>query len=188
MKAWRSSLGRGRARYYPVIKGLKRGDKVAAAGGFLIDAETRLNPAAAATYFGASGGPQSSGRPDVQSAPSPATERSGPGRSSRNRTIPARQAGAQGDGRRARRRRPQEHRATARGRPATGDQRSGFALSPGVALGSMGVPVKITLRGQTVFLCCKGCMGKAKRNPDEMLKKLAEARRGQARRLNDPSN
>ena len=32
---------------------------VAAAGGFLIDAETRLNPAAAATYFGASGGPQS---------------------------------------------------------------------------------------------------------------------------------
>jgi hypothetical protein len=45
----------------------------------------------------------------------------------------------------------------------------------GAALGSMGVPVKITLRGQTVFLCCKGCMGKAKRSPDEMLKKLAEA-------------
>jgi hypothetical protein len=43
------------------------------------------------------------------------------------------------------------------------------------ALGSMGVPVKITLRGQPVFLCCKGCMGKAKRSPDEMLKKLADA-------------
>jgi hypothetical protein len=41
-------------------------------------------------------------------------------------------------------------------------------------LGSMGVPVKITLRGQTVFLCCKGCMGKAKRSPDEMLKKVAD--------------
>jgi hypothetical protein len=38
----------------------------------------------------------------------------------------------------------------------------------------MGVPVKITLRGQTVFLCCKGCTGKAKRNPDEMLKILAD--------------
>jgi hypothetical protein len=39
----------------------------------------------------------------------------------------------------------------------------------------MGVPVKITLRGQPVFLCCQGCVGKAKRSPDEMLKKLAEA-------------
>ena len=34
---------------------------MAAAGGFLVDAETRLNPAAASTYFGASGGPQSAG-------------------------------------------------------------------------------------------------------------------------------
>ena len=39
----------------------------------------------------------------------------------------------------------------------------------------MGVPVKITLRGQTVFLCCKGCVAKAKRSPEETLKKLAEA-------------
>ena len=57
LKAWKSSLGRS-GHYYPVIKGLKFGDKVAAAGGLLIDAETRLNPAAAATYYGASGGPQ----------------------------------------------------------------------------------------------------------------------------------
>ena len=48
---------------YPVLKGLAAGDKVAAAGGFLIDAETRLNPAAASTYFGASGGPQAGGMP-----------------------------------------------------------------------------------------------------------------------------
>ena len=26
----------------------------------------------------------------------------------------------------------------------------------------MGVPVKITLRGKPVFLCCTGCIGKAK--------------------------
>ena len=71
LKAWKSSLGRGKADTIPVIKGLKPGDKVAAAGGFLIDAETRLNPAAAATYFGASGGPQSNGRPSVPSVPSP---------------------------------------------------------------------------------------------------------------------
>jgi hypothetical protein len=44
------------------------------------------------------------------------------------------------------------------------------------ALGSMGVPVKITLRGQPVFLCCEGCMGSAKRSPDEMLKKIASVK------------
>ena len=43
--------------FYPVISGIAAGDRVAAAGAFLIDAETRLNPAAAAAYFGASGTP-----------------------------------------------------------------------------------------------------------------------------------
>ena len=61
-------LGPRHDDYYPVTKGLEPGDKVAAAGGFLIDAETRLNPAAAATYFGASGSPQSGGRPGAASA------------------------------------------------------------------------------------------------------------------------
>ena len=32
--------------FYPVLKGLRSGDRVAAAGAFLIDAETRLNPGA----------------------------------------------------------------------------------------------------------------------------------------------
>src|SRR5208282_2539793 len=52
-------LGPRQDDFYPVLKGLAAGDKVAAAGGFLVDAETRLNPAAASIYFGASGGPQS---------------------------------------------------------------------------------------------------------------------------------
>ena len=43
--------------FYPVIEGLKAGDKVAAAGSFLIDAETRLTAGAGSTYFGASSGP-----------------------------------------------------------------------------------------------------------------------------------
>ena len=42
----------------------------------------------------------------------------------------------------------------------------------GAALGSMGVPVKIMLRGKPVYLCCKGCIGKAKRDPEGTLKKL----------------
>ena len=48
--------------FYPVVKGLRAGQRVAAAGAFLVDAETRLNPAAGSTYIGASGGPQTATR------------------------------------------------------------------------------------------------------------------------------
>jgi len=41
---------------YPVVKGLEPGERVATAGAFLIDAETRLNPSLAAGYFGAGRG------------------------------------------------------------------------------------------------------------------------------------
>jgi hypothetical protein len=36
----------------------------------------------------------------------------------------------------------------------------------------MGVPVKVMLKGQPVFLCCKGCKEDALANPDEMLAKV----------------
>jgi len=36
--------------FYPVIEGLREGDRVAAEGAFLIDAESRLNPSASALY------------------------------------------------------------------------------------------------------------------------------------------
>jgi hypothetical protein len=39
--------------FYPVVEGLEAGRPVAAAGAFLVDAETRLNPSLAAGYFGA---------------------------------------------------------------------------------------------------------------------------------------
>jgi Cu(I)/Ag(I) efflux system membrane fusion protein len=39
--------------YYPVVEGLESGQRVASSGAFLVDAETRLNPALAAGYFGA---------------------------------------------------------------------------------------------------------------------------------------
>jgi Cu(I)/Ag(I) efflux system membrane fusion protein len=42
---------------YPVVAGLREGDRVVARGAFLVDAEARLSPGAGATYFGASGGP-----------------------------------------------------------------------------------------------------------------------------------
>jgi hypothetical protein len=174
-------LGPRHDGYYPVTKGLKAGDKVAAAGGFLIDAETRLNPAAAATYFGASGGPQSgspqsSGRPSAPSVPSqrpvdPGKSDEPPaGNPIRPKAEPeSKVTAADAD--------PEdlkniEQLPEADRKPALAQR---ICPVTGAALGSMGVPVKITLRGQTVFLCCKGCVGKAKRSPDEMLKKLADA-------------
>jgi hypothetical protein len=46
-------LGRRCGDYFPVLGGLAPGQLVVTAGAFLLDAETRLNPAAAAGYFGA---------------------------------------------------------------------------------------------------------------------------------------
>ena len=44
-------------------------------------------------------------------------------------------------------------------------------------LGSMGAPIKLDLNGKPVFLCCKGCTGKAKANPKATLAKVAELKK-----------
>jgi hypothetical protein len=41
-------------------------------------------------------------------------------------------------------------------------------------LGSMGTPVKLTLEGKAVFLCCKGCQDEARANPKGTLAKVEE--------------
>ena len=41
-------------------------------------------------------------------------------------------------------------------------------------LGSMGVPLKLDIKGQPVFVCCKGCKRKAESDPDKTLAKVAE--------------
>ena len=40
-------------------------------------------------------------------------------------------------------------------------------------LGAMGAPVKITIKGQPVFLCCDDCVAEAKANPDKTLASVA---------------
>jgi len=156
--------------YYPVLKGLKPGDEVAAAGSFLIDAETRLNPAAASSYFGASGGPQSSARGGSTGGSSSGTS-SGAG-SSPGPQSPAGQPQPK----------PEAHQPTAGAlknlaQLPEADRRLALKqrVCPitGAPLGAMGVPFKITLRGHPVFLCCKGCAAQAKRDPDGTLKKIA---------------
>jgi hypothetical protein len=46
------------------------------------------------------------------------------------------------------------------------------AVQEGVRLGSMGVPVKVTLNGQTVFLCCEACVKKAESHPAQTLERV----------------
>ena len=149
-------LGPRQDDFYPVLKGLSAGDQVVAAGGFLVDAETRLNPAAASTYFGAGGGPQSgSGSPPVMQKPSQdkVTQAKPPAA-----VVPSEE-----DIKNIEQLPPEDWQ------PA---KAQGMCPVTETALGSMGVPVKITLRGKPVYLCCKNCIGKAKRDPDGTLKKL----------------
>ena len=50
------------------------------------------------------------------------------------------------------------------------------AVQEGVRLGSMGVPVKVMVKGQPVFLCCTGCEDKAKADPDRALEKVRKSK------------
>jgi membrane fusion protein, copper/silver efflux system len=130
--------------YYPVLGGLEAGDRVATAGSFLIDAETRLNPAAGSIYFGGTGstkGNQSSGSPIRPSTP----EDVGSKIKANLAKLPT-----DADKRLAR---LQEFC------PVLKDSR----------LGSMGVPVKVTIEDRPVFLCCKTCTKDALANPKETL-------------------
>jgi YHS domain-containing protein len=47
------TLGERCGDWYPVVRGVESGQLVVVAGAFLLDAETRLDPSLAATYFGA---------------------------------------------------------------------------------------------------------------------------------------
>jgi hypothetical protein len=130
---------------YPVVRGLEAGQRVVTAGAFLLDAETRLNPGVAASYFGAG----RSAAPEPREAPS---------------TAPA----APADDKIARaldRLAPQERELARRQRvcPVTGEP-----------LGSMGTPPVVVVEGRTVFLCCKGCEAELRKQPAKYLAKLGK--------------
>ena len=173
-------LGPRCAGYYSVLEGLSRGDQVAAAGAFLIDAETRLNPAAAMEYFGASGSgrgnsstisattSKATGGGKPPSTPQPAKLGTPPKKAdSSGSASPAPTAGA--------------IKLTAAqlqniAKLAPADQPTAIkqAVCPitGQPLGSMGKPEKIELDGHVVFLCCPACRDDAQRKKDDVLQKL----------------
>ena len=37
-------------------------------------------------------------------------------------------------------------------------------------LGSMGKPIRVTVAGQSIFVCCEGCVAAVKRNPEKYLR------------------
>jgi membrane fusion protein, copper/silver efflux system len=152
-------LGPRVGEYYPVFKGLEVGQKVAAAGAFLIDAETRLKPSAG-TYFGASGGSKSTSAQSLTPMPE---------RSTTAQTMPPDSGESPENVKNNLAKLPPEDQEL------VAEQK--FCPITKLCLGSMGVPVKITLKGQPVFLCCPGCVDKAKNDPDATMKIVKELNR-----------
>jgi len=130
---------------YPVIRGLEPGRRVAIAGAFLLDAETRLNPSLAAGYFGAGRGD----RPAVAAQPGAAGEGgAGPAAAS---TEALRELA------------PEDRRLAE-------DQKR--CPVTGMPLGSMGLPKRLVVSGRVVFLCCGGCAAQLLREPAKYLAQL----------------
>ena len=144
-------LGPEQVAFYPVLKGISAGDKIVTAGSFLVDAETRLNPAAGSIYFGGSGGGSKGGsavttvRPTTPENPDA-------------KIVASLAALSPGD------------RATAEA------QRFCPVLTSN-RLGSMGPPVKVSIDGQSVFLCCEGCKDQALAKLEETLAHVAKSKR-----------
>jgi hypothetical protein len=45
-------------------------------------------------------------------------------------------------------------------------------------LGKMGPPVQVTIKGQTIFVCCRGCVKTVQGDPDQYLAKVLRERGG----------
>lgn len=124
--------------FYPVFAGINVGEQLVTSGSFLVDAETRLNPAAGSIYYGGSSGSKGPSSTTVRGTTPDDPDAKINAALAKLLDNDRKQAQAQ------------------RFCPVLGDSR----------LGSMGVPVKIVLKGRDVFLCCPGCKSKAQKDPD----------------------
>lgn len=135
--------------FFPVIKGLAPGDRVVTSGSFLVDAETRLNPAAGSIYYG---GGESNSPPSATRAIRPSMP------ADIDTTVAAALAKL-----------PPADRAAA-------EEQKFCAVLDDSRLGSMGAPIKVEIEGQTVFVCCENCVKGAKEKPQETLKRVKQLR------------
>jgi Cu(I)/Ag(I) efflux system membrane fusion protein len=140
------TLGPRCGDYYPVIKGLSSGQRVASVGAFLIDAEARLSPDLAAAYFGAARtvdpGAASSGAASAGAKP-PTAKRS-------KKTGPAKLSVAD----------------------EQSVKQQKICPVTEADLDSMGGPIPVEVAGRRVFICCKACEKPLKADPQKYLAKL----------------
>ena len=139
-------------QFLPVLSGLAAGDQIVTSGSFLVDAETRLNPAAGSIYFGGSSGAKSSSGGTTVRATTPDDP---------DAKITAELAKLS----------PADKKLV--------EQQRTCPILANSRLGSMGPPVKLSLAGETVFLCCSGCKSQATADPDKTAERV-KALRGQA--------
>lgn len=145
-------VGANEVTFYPVFKGISAGDMIVTSGSFLVDAETRLNPAAGSIYFGGSSGVKGGQQSDVINA---------------RPSMPEDEQAIE----------KVEAKENIAKLPSAEDRRLAESqefcpIEPDNRLGSMGMPFKVILEGRPVFLCCKGCEGRAKDKPKETLEIL----------------
>jgi Cu(I)/Ag(I) efflux system membrane fusion protein len=135
--------------FYPVLSGLAVGDPIVTSGSFLVDAETRLNPAAGSIYFGGSGGGKSAAsaavRPTTPEDPEAKIQAALAALSPADRELAR--------------------------------QQKFCAVLADSRLGSMGAPIKLTLEGESVFICCAGCRTAATKEPSKAIERVRELRR-----------
>ena len=137
--------------FFPVLRGLAAGERIVTSGSFLVDAETRLNPAAGSIYFGGSSGAKGD-------AASVTTVRAS---TPEDGDAKVREAFAKLS--------PQDR--------TLAESQKFCAVLADSRLGSMGVPVKLTIEGQPVFVCCAGCKKSALADGKATLRKVEELRK-----------
>ncbi len=128
-------LGPRAGDWYPVVRGLAPGDRVVTRGAFLLDSQFQITGKTSLLY------PEGSAAGELGHAGHGGSALAGFSAKERVHLDKL----------------PPEDRQKAVAQkvcPVTGKN-----------LGSMGPPVKLTLEGRTVYLCCKGCVGKAKSDP-----------------------
>ena len=132
---------------YAVLEGLNPNDRIVTNGSFLIDAETRLNPALGSIYIGGS----SSGKSSVATRPSMPEDTDMKIRAAMKQLSP-------------------EDRTLALAQKYCPIQQT-------TQLGEMDKIIKLEIQGKPVFLCCKVCVKPAQEDPVGTLARVEELRK-----------